>query len=288
MDQTSSRVTSRPKALHVLVGILLVVIATMAYFGHGRIDALHQELSSCREAACTSPQGLTARIAPPLVPGPSVNAAELEGELLRLKNGLRATEQDRDRLAEQVVACGAEGCQALAARLAKAEADVQAMKHQQRSLRQQVASLRADNRQIREQLAKEFSAQTGQRLLLMEIARLAPIDIGTSTPTDAQLSELQEALQPYKNTPLLVVGIADHRPYKGPSAELKQLGLMLSRAQIVKAMGYEVYYQVRQNDPGLAESRGIIVYQMSMQSSATSMSSEGSLAMAVPTYYTAQ
>ncbi|MCC7167666.1 MAG: hypothetical protein IT565_08845 [Rhodospirillales bacterium] len=274
--------------LYAIVAILIALLAGGGFFGYQKIVGLQRDMANCSEAGCKSlAEQLRSLKGGPAPAGAALAPAQGEGDMQRLKEALKAAEEGRDQLAAQAQACGAEGCQSLAGRLAKAEKDVQALKAQVKKLRDQVAALGQDNQRIKDELAKEFSSLTGQRLLLKEIVRIGPFAIGSFEPSEAQLAELKEALATYKNTPLLVVGVADHRPYQAPSAELKQLGLMLARAEIVKSQGYEVYYQVRRNDPGVPESRGLVVYQMGLQSKAVSaLPQENAVSMAMPAFYT--
>jgi hypothetical protein len=260
-------------ALIGAIAFLLAVIGGMAYLGHVRQGVLAGRI-----------QNLQAR----LEAAQPANATTVEEETRRLKEALSAAESERDRLAGVVSSCGPDGCAALAGKLARAEDEVKELRRQQHELRGRIAALMHDGKAMRDRLAHEFAGATGQKLNLVEIARFGPFDIGSSVPTERQLAEWREELQPFRNAPLLVVGVADFHPYKGPSADLKQLGLMLSRARLVKEMGFEVYYQVRQNDPEVPESRGIVVYQMSIQATEASSAPGHGASQAISPFFTSQ
>lgn len=277
-DQQRTQPLDRSRLLlYGLVALLVAVIAGLSYYSYRQSATLKRQSGGQGVSQVASSQA-----------GQPEKIAELEKEVGRLKDALATAESGRDALQAQVAACGTAGCQALAEKLATSEKQIGELERKEKELRSQVAALKEENRTMRDRIVKEFSGATGQKLILVEIARMGSLEIGSFAPTEQQLAELRQDLAPYKSSPLLVVGIADYRPYKGPSADLKQLGLMLARARLVKEMGYEVYYQVRQNDPSVPESRGIIVYQMSMKTQTASAESDGRAVQAITPFYTAE
>lgn len=211
----------------------------------------------------------------------SQDVATLRDKLAAAETGLKDVEDSKAQLGQEVAA--------LQDKLALVEKDrdeLQAknadMASQQGQLRQQMAELEKKTTRLERQLADEFSKQEGRQITLVELLRIGPFDIGSFQLSKDKLTKVEQALRPHKTAPLLVVGVADKTPFSGPSSHLKQLGLMLARARLVEEMGYQVYYQVRQSDPQVPNSRGIVVYKLDLGPASPAMAEGGA---PIPTFY---
>ncbi len=289
------------------------------YYGYDEMEGLRQETAHCGEPGCEqladTSRGLQFqldKIQAQDLPGKIVN---LETEVQRLKNAVSAATAERDKLSEQMVRCGEDGCMALMEKHAAAQTELAAVKKDLTGAQEKLAAAQKglneaqtklgelkgrevrinkklamgeeENDRLRTKLRDEFAEQAGRRITISELFRIGPFDVGSFKLDSDKLAKVEEALSSHKGKPLLVVGIADKRPFKGPSGELKQLGLMLARARIVKEMGYEVYYQVRQDETAGPDSRAVIVYGLSIGSPSTGNMARKDTApgAAIPTFY---
>ena len=269
-DRTFSKTPSRWPLLLVTAAIIALAGAG-AYFGFAEMTTLRQEAAHCGEPGC---KRLAADVQTLRSEIEQVREQGLAEEVGKLKEALGAVTAERDRLAQEVASCGDKGCDALRRRLETVESErdqlrerVAELEKTEAEMRDHVAELEKANTALQARGESEISRQTGTKVSLVAVLRVGPFPVGSFKLDDKKLAEVTSALEPFKETPLLVVGVADKTPYKGASAELKQLGLMLARARLVKEMGYEVYYQIRQNDPSVPMSRGIIVYKFSLEAS---------------------
>ena len=295
--ETSPSASSPSASSRWLLLLAAIVVTGLvgggAYYGFTEMETLRQEAAHCGAPGCERLASDHRNLQAEMEEGLNGKVSGLETEIRDLKQALEKATAERDRLSQQVAACGEGGCEALREELETAKGEqarlgeqVAALEKARTELRDQMAALEKTNAELQAQLGAELAQQKQAKVHLAELLRIGPFDLGSFKLDDAKVAEIEAVLSPYKGTPLLVIGIADKSPYKGASAELKQLGLMLARARLVKEMGYEVYYQIRQNDPSVPQSRGLVVYKFSLEEAQPSVAQADKVSLPVPTFFT--
>lgn len=241
-------------------------------------DRLSEQVAHCGEDGCAA---LKEKLA-----ATQTTLAAVQADLAATQAELAATQSDLKTAGTELTLVRNALAEAQT-ELTTAKTELGDLKDRQVEIQQKLAMGQEENERLRTQLREEFARQAGRRITLTELLRIGPFGVGSFKLESGKLAEVEEALRPHKGKPLLVVGIADRRPFKGPSGELKQLGLMLARARVVKEMGYEVYYQVRQNDADVPDSRGVIVYELTIgsPSNANMAQTDTAPGLAIPTFY---